>query len=203
MSQRKGKQQRRANGGSPAGSGGHKRRLRGIAIGVAVVAVAAALVAGLLAARGTSKASRPAASHSNASSPPLELSGTDPVTGRHVDLASFAGRPIVLNVWGSWCPGCNDEASDLRRFERAHRDVQVVGIDLNDTSSGARAFYKRWDLDHPSIADPKGEIAASLGLQGTPTTYFLNRKHQIVTQIVGATNLAGFEQGATTATASS
>jgi len=74
--------------------------------------------------------------------------------------------------------------------------VQVVGIDLTDTTSGARAFYKRWHLDHPSIADPKGEIAASLGVQGTPTTYFLNRKHQLVTQILGATNLAGFEQGA-------
>ena len=80
--------------------------------------------------------------------------------------------------------------------------MQVVGIDLNDTSSGARDFYKRWRLDHPSIADPKGEIAARLGLQGTPTTYFLNRKHQFVTQIVGATNLAGFEQGASVAASS-
>ncbi|MEP6813485.1 MAG: TlpA disulfide reductase family protein, partial [Actinomycetota bacterium] len=176
MSERKAKQQRRANGGSPASSSGHKRRLTWIAIGVAVVAVAAALVAGLLATRGTSKDSRPATTHANASGPPLELSGTDPVTGRHVDLASFAGKPIVLNVWGSWCPGCNQEASDLRRFERTHRDVQVVGIDLNDTSSGARAFYKRWHLDHPNIADPNGEIVASLGLQGTPTTYFLNRR---------------------------
>ena len=202
MRQRKAKQRRHANPDASPPPSGPRRDLKWIAIGVAVVAVAAALVAGLLAARETSKASRPAASPSNASGPPLELSGTDPVTGRHVDLASFAGKPIVLNVWGSWCPGCNDEASDLRRFERAHRDVQVVGIDLNDTSSGARAFYRRWDLDHPSIADPKGEIAASLGLQGTPTTYFLNRKHQIVTQIVGATNLAGFEQGARAAASS-
>ncbi len=80
--------------------------------------------------------------------------------------------------------------------------MKVVGIDLTDTSSGARAFYKRWHLDYPSIADPKGEIAASLGLQGTPTTYFLNRKHRLVTQIVGATNLAGFEQGASAAASS-
>lgn len=178
------------------------RKTKWIAIGAAAIALAAALVAGLLVARGTSKTSRPAASHAGSSGPSVELAGTDPITGRHVDLASFAGEPIVLNVWGSWCSGCNREAADLRRFERTHRDVQVVGIDLNDTSSGARSFYKRWDLHHPSIADPRGEIAARLGLVGTPTTYFLNREHRLVTRVVGATNLAGFEQGARAAASS-
>ncbi len=73
--------------------------------------------------------------------------------------------------------------------------MQVVGIDLNDTESGARAFYRRYDWTHPSIFDPHGAVAYRLGLTGTPTTYFLDREHRIETEIVGATTLAGFDRG--------
>ncbi len=59
----------------------------------------------------------------------------------------------------------------------------------------ARDFYARWGWKHPSIDDPRGEISKSLGLQGTPTTFFLDSSHRIVTRIVGETDLAGFEQG--------
>ncbi len=161
-------------------------------IAVVVVVVAGALVGGYFAARGTGPA---AASHvRGGSSAALELAGTDPVTGRHVDLASFRGKPVLVNVWGSWCEGCNPEAADLERFARSHPAVQVVGVDTQDTSGGAKAFYRRWGWHHPSIVDSRGELAARLGIQGTPTTSFLNSRHQIVTKIVGATNEAGFAQ---------
>ena len=167
-------------------------------IAAIVVAVAAALVGGYFAARSTGPAV--ATPVSGGSSGALELAGTDPVTGRHVDLASFSGKPLVVNVWGSWCEGCNAEAADLERFARSHPEVQVVGIDTEDTSEGAKAFYRRWGWHHPSIADPHGELAARLGIQGTPTTFFLNSRHKIVTKVVGATDEAGFAQGLQAAT---
>ncbi|HVC86051.1 MAG TPA: TlpA disulfide reductase family protein [Gaiellaceae bacterium] len=162
------------------------------------MAVAATLVGGYFAARGTGPAI--ATPVSNGSSGALELAGTDPVTGRQVDLASFSGKPLVVNVWGSWCEGCNAEAADLERFAQAHPEVQVVGIDTQDTAGGAKAFYAKWGWHHPSIADPHGELAARLGIQGTPTTFFLNSRHQIVTKVIGATNEAGFVQGLQAAT---
>lgn len=200
MSQRKAKrerQQARAGGGSA----GHSRvTLRRAAV-PAVVVVAAALVGGYLAARNNGPASVSRVTHRSEGA--LELAGTDPVTGRSVDLASYRGTPLVLNVWGSWCPGCNAEAADLARFARSHPNVQVIGIDTQDTSSGAKSFYRKWGWQHPSIADPKGELAARLGVQGYPTTFFLNARHQVVTQIIGATSLAGFEHGLAAATSRS
>ncbi len=200
MSQRKAKrerQQARAGGGSA----GHSRvTLRRAAV-PAVVVVAAALVGGYLAARNNGPASVSRVTHRSEGA--LELAGTDPVTGRSVDLASYRGTPLVLNVWGSWCPGCNAEAADLARFARSHPNVQVIGIDTQDTSSGATSFYRKWGWQHPSIADPKGELAARLGVQGYPTTFFLNARHQVVTQIIGATSLAGFEHGLAAATSRS
>ncbi len=151
---------------------------------------AGALVGGVFAARGNGPASAVQVSGGG-----LQLAGTDPVTGRHVALASYAGKPIVLNVWGSWCTGCRAEAHDLATFARAHPNVQTIGIDTQDTSAGARDFYRQYGWQHPSIADPNGQIAAKLALQGTPTTFFLDRRHRIVARIVGATDLAGFEHG--------
>jgi thiol-disulfide isomerase/thioredoxin len=180
---------------------GRRSRLRRLALPVVVVVVAAALIGGYFAARGNGPAGATRVTHGSDGA--LELAGTDPVTGRHVDLSSYRGKPVVLNVWGSWCEGCNAEAADLARFARSHPEVQLIGVDTQDSSSGAKSFYRRWGWRHPSIADPRGELAARLGLQGTPTTFFLNARHQVVTQIVGATNLAGFNQGLAAATSGS
>ncbi len=201
MSQRKAKRegrQGRAAGGRPGRSGATLRRA---AVPLLIVAVVAALIGGYFAARHNGPASATRVTHQSDGA--LELTGTDPVTGRHVDLASYRGKPLVINVWGSWCPGCNAEAADLARFARSHAKVQVVGIDTQDSSSAAKSFYRKWRWRHPSIADPKGELAAQLGVQGYPTTFFLNARHQVVTQIVGATNLTGFRQGLAAATSGS
>lgn len=123
------------------------------------------------------------------------LAGTDPVTGKEVDLASFRGKPVVVNVWASWCPGCNDEAEDLRRFAEEHPEAVVLGLDFQDTFAGAKDFYDRWAWEHPSVFDSSGSLTAAWGLQGLPTTYFLTADHKIAAQVVGASDFAGFEQG--------
>ncbi len=169
------------------------------------MAVLALLVAGLLVARADPQDQRRA----EASVPGLveldgraapQLEGRDPVTGERVDLAEFAGSPVVVNVWASWCPGCHEEAADLRRFAEAHPDVVVLGIDIQDTEAGARGFYERWEWQHPSIFDPSGALAAKLRLQGLPTTYFLDAEHRMVAQIVGETDFDGFVAGLERAT---
>ena len=201
MNQRRAKRARQeARAAAPPPCGG-RSRLRRAAVPLLVVVIAGALVGGYFAARSNGPAGATRVTHRSDGA--LELAGTDPVTGRHVDLASYRGKPLVLNVWGSWCPGCNAEAADLARFARSHANVQVVGIDTQDTSSAAKSFYRKWGWRHPSIADPRGELAARLGVQGYPTTFFLNARHQVVTQIVGATNRAGFEQGLAAATSGS
>jgi thiol-disulfide isomerase/thioredoxin len=150
-----------------------------------------AIVGGIFAARGTGPAQ---ALHVGGDST-IELSGTSPLTGKRVSLADFAGKPIVLNAWGSWCAGCRAEARDLEAFRVAHPEVQVVGLDSTDSRGGARAFYRRYGWHHPSIEDRRGALAARLGVQGFPTTFFLDGSHRIVTRIIGATNRAGFERG--------
>jgi cytochrome c biogenesis protein CcmG, thiol:disulfide interchange protein DsbE len=199
MSGRKAKQARKHNPVSVP----RRRRLseRRLAYVAATIALAVAVVGGIAIAHkksGSASAqalSSSAGSVSQVSGGAPSLRGTDPITGKQVSLAQFAGRPVVLNVWASWCTGCNQEAADLARFAASHPGAQVLGVDTQDTTGGARAFYRKWHWHHPSIADPSGSLSAQLAVTGLPTTYFLDARHRVVGKIVGAGNLAEFEQG--------
>lgn len=117
---------------------------------------------------------------------PIAVSGTDPVTGKPVDLASAKGKPVVLTIWASWCPGCNAEAPDLAKADAARDDVNFVGINYRDSPAGARGFYEKYGLSMPSIEDIDGTKAIKLGLQGTPTTLFLDKDLREIARVVGA-----------------
>ncbi len=186
----------------------HQTRMKvAFVIGVLVVLGGIAAALGLTRGGGSGAAPAPAASKpvsanspvSASSTSPLELSGTDPVTGKAVSLSSFAGKPIVLNMWASWCAGCYVEARALRNFERAHPEAQVVGVDITDTKSGAIDFVRHFNLHHPNIFDPDAKVAARFGLSGLPATVFLDHRHLVVAKIIGATDLAGLNQGLKTA----
>jgi thiol-disulfide isomerase/thioredoxin len=171
-----------------------ERRLAYVAATVAtVVAVVGGFAIAHKRSSGSAKAQPGAISHESGGAPTLR--GRDPITGKHVSLTQFARKPVVLNVWASWCTGCNQEAADLARFAVSHPGAQVLGVDTQDTTGGARAFYRKWHWRHPSIADPSGSLSARLAVTGLPTTYFLDRRHRVVARIVGAGNLAEFEQG--------
>jgi cytochrome c biogenesis protein CcmG, thiol:disulfide interchange protein DsbE len=123
-----------------------------------------------------------------ASKPPI--AGRDVFTGKQLSLAQYRGKPVFVNVWGSWCGGCNTEARRLTAFARAHeRQVAFIGIDTMDSRTGARAFYKRYDTDYPSIWDPRGVLAGSWA-RGVPSTLVFDRSHRLVTTIEGAASAA-------------
>ena len=123
------------------------------------------------------------------------ISGTDPITGRRVSLARWAGRPVVINVWGSWCHPCNLEAPEFARFSRKHPGV-VLGLDVEDSKPGARAFYRKYGLSYPSIFDPRSMLFVKrLGGRGVPTTLFLDRRHRVVANVLGTSTFSQLEKG--------
>jgi len=164
------------------------------ALVLAAVAVMAAVGAIVALTHGGGASTGPSA-EGGAVAAPLQLRGSDRISGKVVSLANYAGEPIVLNMWASWCTGCYAEARALATFERSHPHVQVVGVDIQDTVAAAKAFYRRFGWHHPSIFDPSGAIATRFGLQGLPATLFLDRRHRVVAKILGETTLAGFDAG--------
>lgn len=125
----------------------------------------------------------------------LSLAGTDLISGRSISLDAYAGKPVVLNAWASWCAGCAAEAPALADLAHAHPEAAVVGLDLEDSRNAAAAFSRRFALPFPSVFDPDGVSAARLEVSGLPTTIFLDRKHRIVSRVVGEADRTRFEAG--------
>ncbi|GGP57143.1 TlpA disulfide reductase family protein [Saccharothrix coeruleofusca] len=105
--------------------------------------------------------------------------------GKTVSLEDFAGKVVVVSVWGSWCPPCRTEAPELQRVqdETGPLGVQVLGVDVKDPVIEApRDFVRDRGLTYPSIHDDAGR--AMLAFRGyppnaVPSTIVLDKQHRV------------------------
>lgn len=148
------------------------------------VRVVAAACAGLLlaACAGTSDPPAGTASPALVVTPAPLLPGTvDALPTMNVDafhelLGQLRGTPVVVNVWASWCGPCEREAPLLSAASREHRDVQFLGVDIQDSREGAEAFIAEHGLPYPSVFDPSAAIRTDLGSIGQPVTAFYDAR---------------------------
>jgi cytochrome c biogenesis protein CcmG/thiol:disulfide interchange protein DsbE len=92
------------------------------------------------------------------------------VEGERVDLASFRGRPVLVNFWGSWCDPCRKELPRLVEAERA--GTAVLGVAVRDSRRRALEMLDEYEATWPSAHDPDERISRTWGV-GTsfPVTY--------------------------------
>lgn len=122
-----------------------------------------------------------------------DLSGKT-VNGGQLDVASFKGKVVVLNVWGSWCAPCRAEAPGLEKVYQSlqTKGVQFVGINTRDTSvQNAVAFEKQMGVTFPSLYDPTGKLMlrfqkGTLNPQAVPSTLVLDRQGRIAARSLAA-----------------
>ncbi len=110
----------------------------------------------------------------------------DPARFREL-LGQLRGVPVVVNVWGSWCGPCLEEAPDLARVAREFEGhVQFLGVDINDLRAPAQNFIRRFGWPYPSVFDPPGAIRDALGLVGQPHTLVFDATGRRTLAHVGA-----------------
>ncbi|MCF7552946.1 TlpA disulfide reductase family protein [Pseudonocardia sp. WMMC193] len=105
--------------------------------------------------------------------------------GAQVGLDDYAGRVVVVNIWGSWCGPCRTEAPDLEFVaqQSAAAGVSVLGIDVRDyEKTAAQDFVRDRGLTYDSIYDPYGRSLAALSgypRNVVPSTLVLDRQHRV------------------------
>jgi cytochrome c biogenesis protein CcmG/thiol:disulfide interchange protein DsbE len=91
--------------------------------------------------------------------------------GVETTLAKYAGTPVVVNFFQSYCAPCVVEMPD---FEAVHQDigdrVAFVGVAVQDTPEDARAIIERTGITYDVGQDPDGSMWVTTGGFGMPTT---------------------------------
>ena len=128
-----------------------------------------------------------------AATPVLEL--TD-LQGQRWNNASLKGRVVVLNFWATWCPPCKQELPSLQTLhELGAGDPVVLGINVRETATPVRRYLNATGIGFPVVLDPRGELAARLGVKAYPTTLLIAPDGQIRWRVVGEVDWAGAEAG--------
>lgn len=108
--------------------------------------------------------------------------------GKFVRLDEFAGRPILINVWGTECPPCVQETPLLNAQSQVYTNVQFVGIATDDRISSLR-FADTFHIQYPQLQAPKDPTGLLRRLGDThgalPFTVVLDTEHRICASRLG------------------
>ncbi|MCD5354093.1 TlpA family protein disulfide reductase [Kineosporia mesophila] len=120
---------------------------------------------------------------------PVEMSATT-VDGEKLDIAVLRGKPLVMNVWGSWCGVCRKEAPALQQaYDELRGTTNFVGIAFDDTRAGAQTHEKKYRVTYPSLLD-EGDLLLQLNgavtSRAIPVTLVLDARGRIAARYVGA-----------------
>ena len=101
-------------------------------------------------------------------------------------LAGQSGKPVVVNVWASWCGPCRVEAPLLQRAARRYEGrVAFLGVDSRDEQVAGERFLTRYRITYPNVFDSSGAIRGALELRGFPTTYIFGSDGRLRSRVVG------------------
>lgn len=176
-----------------------------LASGLIALAAVASLIAIALVASGPAAPAAPAGA-AGAAADPAARAFSLPVLGRSaqkISLSDYAGKPVIVNFFASWCEPCQKETPLLARFYRAeHAKVAIVGLDENDVLGSAMSFTRKEGVRYPVGFDPGAVAASAYGVAALPQTFFLDARHRIVDRVFGAVTQADINRGIALATGS-
>ena len=103
-----------------------------------------------------------------------------------LNLRDLPARPMVLNLWASWCGPCREEMPALQRVHKAARgQVLFLGIDTSDGQGAARSFVQDFGVTYSSLSDPQARALNRLGGRGLPLTLVLAADGTVLDRTIG------------------
>lgn len=133
-----------------------------------------------------------AASNDEVRMPPLALTSME---GAQVALASFEGKPTVVNLWATWCPPCRREMPVLQQAQAARPDLNFVFLNQGESPQKVAAYLQASRLQLRNVLlDARGEAGAQLGHRALPTTLFFDARGRLVDTRVGELSAASLAE---------
>ncbi len=128
--------------------------------------------------------------------PDFEFSSFD---GKRMRLSDLRGRPVLLNFWATWCVPCRAELPSMQDLQNRYQAQNFAVVAINDGESyhAANGYLSKLQVKLTAFGyDPKEEVAHRFGVQGLPTSYFIDGRGVIVRAVAGQLTKTIMESGA-------
>lgn len=120
--------------------------------------------------------------------PELRLSALD---NSPVSLSAYKGRPVVLNLWATWCPPCRREMPVFEQAKKDFSDVSFVLLNQGENARKVQAFLESENLSVTDVLlDSSSEAMRALKTGGLPTTFFFDGGGRLVDLHLGEITMA-------------
>jgi cytochrome c biogenesis protein CcmG, thiol:disulfide interchange protein DsbE len=101
--------------------------------------------------------------------------------------AGYQGQVVAIRFWADWCPFCKDE---MRALEPVYRKLQghgfhILAVNVRQDAETAASFVRKLGITYETLLDGSGAVARAYGVQGLPTTFFVDGQGTLRGRILG------------------
>ena len=103
-------------------------------------------------------------------------------------LSEFRGRPLIINLWASWCDPCRAEMASLERLAwlEPARHFSIIGISTDDDAAQAKEWLTVSNATINQFIDTRLQMENMLGASRIPLTVLVDADGRVVDKIYGA-----------------
>lgn len=108
--------------------------------------------------------------------------------GDYRRLAELRGKPLIINVWASWCGPCRAEMGSLERLARrfAGKQFNIVGISTDDDANAAFTYLMQTGITFDNYLDHKLTFENMLGAETIPLTVLVDANGRVLKKVHGS-----------------
>lgn len=114
--------------------------------------------------------------------------------GTYVDRDALLGKPVLVNVWATWCPTCKAEHDELMYISKVS-ELRIIGVNYKDDAQLALKWLADYGDPYDfTMQDLDGSLGVELGVYGAPESFLLDAQGTVVYKRVGEINRRIWEE---------
>ena len=110
------------------------------------------------------------------------------LNGKKSSFSEYKGKPLLINVWASWCGPCRAEMASLERLSQRYngKEFNVIGVSTDDYRNRAEAFIEQTKITFDNFLDSKLLLENMLGANMIPLTILVDADGRVLAKARGA-----------------